>query len=78
MLTSKRGLVRVGDVEEAVWVLALLVDFAHQCISLQNIPAIDKEVEGVLLGESDPLSDDKAKLIGRQIARSQVSNTDDR
>ena len=72
-LTAKSGLIRVGDVQEAVGVLALLVHLAHQCVTLQNIPAIHKEVQRVFLGESNSLSDDEAKLIGGEVAGSQVS-----
>ena len=74
-LAAESGLIRVGDVEEAVGILALLVHFAHQRVTLQDIPAIHEEVERVFLGESNPLSDDKAKLIGSQVARGQVSKT---
>ena len=72
-LTAQSGLVRVGDVQEAVGVLALLVHLAHQCVTLQNIPAIHKEVQRVFLRESNSLSDDEAKLIGGEVAGSQVS-----
>ena len=72
-LTAKSGLIRVGDVQEAVGVLALLVHLAHQCVTLQNIPAIHKEVQRVFLRESNSLSDDEAKLIGGEVAGSQVS-----
>ena len=70
---AKGRLVRVGDVQEAVGVLALLVHLAHQCVTLQDIPAIHKEVQRVFLRESNSLSDDEAKLIGGEVAGSQVS-----
>lgn len=72
-LPTKCALIRVRDVKEAIWVLALLVHLAHQSVSLENVSAVHKEVERVLLRQSDPLSNDKAKLIGGQVARGQIS-----
>ena len=60
---SECRLIGISDIQEAVWVLSLLVDFRHQCVSLQNVSAIYKEVQGVLLGKSDTLADNEAKLV---------------
>ena len=44
VVTSKGGLIGVCDVEEAIGVFSLVVDLAHQGISLEDVSAIDKEV----------------------------------
>ena len=67
LLTTESRLISVCDVEEAIWVLSLLVDLRHQGVTLQDVPAIHKEVKRVLLRESDPLSDDEAELVGGQV-----------
>ena len=71
-LAAERGLVSIGDVEEAVGVFALLVDLAHQVLSFQDVPSINEEVERVLLGKSDSLADDESELVSGEVARGQV------
>ena len=71
-LAAKGRLISVSDVQEAVWVLSLLVDFWHQSVSLQDVSSIHKEVEWVLLWQSDSLSDDESKLICGQVTGCQV------
>ena len=68
-------LIGISDVQEAVWVLSLLVDFRHQCVSLENVSAVYKEVQGVLLGKSDALADNEAKLVSSKVAWGQVPIT---
>ena len=70
-IAAKRALVGVDDVQETIWVLAPLVDFRHQGVSLQNGP-VSEEVERVLLWKSNPLSDDEPELESSQVAGSQV------
>ena len=69
LISSEGRLVRVGDVQEAIWVLPLLVDFTHHVLTLEDVAAIDEEVEWVLLGKTDSLADDEAELISGQVAR---------
>ena len=40
--------------------------------ALENVSAVHKEVEGVLLWELYALADDESELVGGQIARSQI------
>ena len=49
-----------------------MVHLAHQRVTLKDVPSVHEEVKGVLLGKSDPLSDNETKLICRQVARGQV------
>jgi len=66
---AKGRFVGVSDIEEAVDVLALVVDFAHERVSLEDVLAVDEEVKRVTLRHLDALADDVAELIGRQIRR---------
>ena len=75
--STEGWLIGVSDVEEAVWVLPLLVDLGHEGVALQDVPSIDEEVERVFLGESDSLPDNEAELIGGEVARGQVSTDKD-
>ena len=72
MPRAQGRLIGIGDVQETIWVFALLVDLAHQRVTLQDVPAINEEVQRVLLWESDPLSDNEAELVGGQVAGGQV------
>ena len=62
VIGAESALVGVDNVEEAIWVLSPLVDLRHQSVSLQD-DSIGEEVEGVFLGESDPLPDNEPELI---------------
>ncbi len=64
--------VSIGDVEEAIVVLAFLVDISHQCVSFEHVLAVHKEVERVLLWQLDALSDDVVEVVGREIIRHKV------
>ena len=72
LFTAEGRLIRVRDVEEAVWVLALLVHLAHQRVTFEDVAPINEEVEGVLLGESDALPDNEAELVCSEITRGQI------
>ena len=70
---AEGGLIGVGDVEETVGVLALLIDLDHEGVALQDVAPIHEEVEGVLLGHLNALADDKRELVRGQVVGHQVS-----
>ena len=55
-----------------------MVHLAHQRVTLKDVPSVHEEVKGVLLGKSDPLSDNETKLVCRQVAGGQVPKTKER
>jgi hypothetical protein len=67
LLGSESSLISVSDVEESIGVLSLLVDFAHECVALEQVSPVNKEVEGARLWELDSLSDDVVEVVGRKI-----------
>ena len=69
---AEGGLISVSDVEEAVSILSLLVDFAHERVALEQVSAVDKEVEGASLWQLDSLSDDVVEMIGGKIIWNEV------
>ena len=69
---AEGGLISVSDVEEAVSVLSLLVDFTHERVALEQVSAVDKEVEGASLWQLDSLSDDVVEMIGGKIIWNEV------
>ena len=71
-MVTERGLICVGDVEEAVVVLALVVDLAHEGITLEHVLSIDEEVEGVLLGHLYAFTDNERELVCCEVIRHQV------
>ena len=73
MLVTERGLICVGDVEEAVVVLALVIDFTHKSIAFEYVTSVDKEVETIFLRHLYALADDKRELVCCQIVWHQVS-----
>ena len=72
LLLTKRGLISVRDVQEAVGVLSLLVDFAHQGVALQEISTINEEVKRASLWKLDSLSNDVVEVVGRQVIWNEV------
>jgi len=66
-LGSESSLIGVSNVEEAVSVLSLLVDFTHERVTLKQVSAIHEEVERTGLWELDSLSDDVVEVIGGKI-----------
>ena len=42
---AERRLVCVRDVQEAIWVFALLVDFTHERVTLENVPSVHEEIQ---------------------------------
>ena len=71
-LLSESGLIGVSDVKETIGILSLLVDFAHQSVSLQEISSVYKEVERSSLWELDSLSDDVVEVISREIIWNEI------
>ena len=71
-LLTKSGLISVGDVEEAISILPLVVDLTHEGVSLEDVPSIDEEVEGVLLWQLYALSDDEPELVCSQVTWGQI------
>lgn len=80
---AEGGLVSVGDVEETVIVLSLLIHMCHQSIckqslviisltSFEQVLSVDEEVEGILFGKFYPLPDDVVEVIGSQVVRDEV------
>ena len=67
LLSTESSLISVSDVEEAVGVLSLLVDFAHEGIALEQVSAINEEVKRAGFWELDSLSDDVVEVVGRKI-----------
>ena len=72
LLGSEGGLISVSDVEEAVGVLSLLVDFAHEGVALEQVSAINKEIKRSSLWKLDSLSDDVVEMIGGKIIWNEV------
>jgi len=72
LVSTEGSLVCVGDVEEAVLVLALLVHVRHQRITLQEVASVHKEIERVLLGQLYALPDDVVEVIRGQVVWNQV------
>lgn len=72
MLGSESGLISVSDVEEAIGVLSLLVDFTHEGVALEQVSAVYEEVKGAGLWEFDSLSDDVVEMIGGKIIWNKV------
>ena len=68
----KCSFIGVGDVEEAVSVFSLLIDFAHEGITLEQVSAINEEVKRASFWELDSLSDDVVEVIGRKIIWNKV------
>ena len=64
---AEGGLVGVSDVEEPIHVFALVVDFTHEGVALQDVPSIHEEVKRVTFWHLDALADDVAELVGRQV-----------
>ncbi len=82
-LIAESGLISVGDIEEPVIVLSLLVHMCHQGVyinvsdfifltSFEQVLPIDEEVEGILLWQLDSLPDDVVEVVGSQIVRDEV------
>ena len=71
-LLSESGLIGVSDVKETIGILSLLVDFAHQSVSLQEISSVYEEVERSSLWELDSLSDDVVEVISREIIWNEI------
>jgi len=70
-ICAKGVLARVGDVEEAILVLMLLVDGRHQgCCGWENL--VDKDEDSLLGGELDALADHVDKLADSQVRRDEV------
>jgi HD-like signal output (HDOD) protein len=69
LLASQGRLVCVGDVEETVLVFAALVDMSHQCVALEEVASVHKEIEGVLLRQLYALPDDVVEVIRGQVVR---------
>ena len=44
-LVSESSLVSVGDVEESIGVLSLLVDLTHESVSFKEVSSVDEEIE---------------------------------
>ena len=72
LLLTKRGLISVRDVQEAVGVLSLLVDFAHQGVALQEISTINEEVKRASLWKLNSLSNDVVEVVGRKVVWNEV------
>jgi len=70
-ICAKGILARVGDVEEAILVLMLLIDGRHQgrCGG-KNL--VDKDEDGLLGGELDALADHVNKLADSQVRGDEV------
>jgi len=66
-LSTESGLISVSDVKESIGVLSLLVDLTHKSVTLQEVSAINEEVERSSLWELDSLSDDVVEVVGRKI-----------
>ena len=65
--SSESGLISVGDVEESISILSLLIDFTHQSVSLQKVSSVHEEVKRSSFWELDSLSDDVVEVIGREV-----------
>ena len=71
LLSSVDRLVRVGDVEEEVFFVVLLVEGAHGGGGRWD-HVVDEEEEGVLRPKADPLPDEEVELAHRQVGRHQI------
>ena len=65
-LLSVDALVRVGDVEEEVFLVVLLVEAAHGGRGGRD-HVVDEEEEGVFGAEGDALADQEVELAHRQV-----------
>ena len=72
LLGTKSGLISIGNVKESISVLSLLVDFAHECITLKKVSTIHEEVQRSCLWQLDSLSDDVVEMVGREIIWNKV------
>ena len=72
LLLTESSLIRVSDVEEAIEVLSLLVNVAHQSVSLEKVSSINKEVKRASLWKLDSLSDDVVEVIGREVVWNEI------
>ena len=72
LLLTECGLISVRDVQEAVGVLSLLVDFAHQGVALQEISTINEEVKRASLWKLNSLSNDVVEVVGRKVVWNEV------
>ena len=69
---SKSRFISVGDVEEAIRVTFLFIDLCHQGVALEQILAVHKEIQRVLLWQLDSLANDIVEMVSSQIVRDQV------
>ena len=70
--SSEGCFVGICDVEEAVGVLSLLVNVGHEGVALQEVLAVDEEVQRVFLGQLDPLPNDVVEVVSREIVGHEV------
>jgi len=70
-LFTEGVLARVGDVEETIFVLVLLVDGAHKRSSRWQ-DFIDEDEDGLLRAQLDALSDNVDELADGEVCRHQV------
>ena len=64
-------LTRVGDVEEPIFILVLLIDAAHEGSS-RGKDLVDKDEDGLLGGELDSLADNVDELAYGQVGWDQI------
>ena len=67
LLSTESSLISISDVEEAICVFSLLVDFAHEGVTLEQVSAVHEEVQRAGLWQLDSLSDDVVEMIGGKI-----------
>lgn len=68
---AKGVLARVGDVEEAIFILVLLVDAAHEGGGRRQ-DGVDKDEDNLLRGELDALPDDVDELAYSEICGDEI------
>ena len=78
LLLTESSLIRVSDVEEAIEVLSLLVNIAHQSVSLEKVSSINKEVKRASLWKLDSLSDDVVEVIGREVVWNEIPEEEEK
>ena len=78
LLLAESSLIRVSDIEEAIEVLSLLVDVAHQSVSLEKVSSINKEVKRASLWKLDSLSDDVVEVIGREVVWNEIPEEEEK
>ena len=78
LLLAESSLIRVSDIEEAIEVLSLLVDVAHQSVSLEKVSSINKEVKRTSLWKLDSLSDDVVEVIGREVVWNEIPEEEEK